>query len=65
MSVNDEHLHNRTLLVGPSFSGETYLELKTLSRIHHWDNFIITISPSEQSSCSQSKLKKLAIKFNL
>ena len=34
--------NNRTLLVGPSFSGKTYLMLKILSRISDRDIFIIT-----------------------
>ena len=32
--------NNRTLLVGPSFSGKTYLMLKILSRIYFTEIFI-------------------------
>ena len=34
--------NNRSLLVGPSFSGKTYLMLKILSRIPDRDIYIIT-----------------------
>ena len=34
--------NNRTLLVGPSFSGKTYLMLKILSRTPNRDIYIIT-----------------------
>ena len=41
--------NNRTLLVGPSFSGKTYLMLKFLSRIPpDQDKYIITKEPPEQ-----------------
>ena len=40
--------NNRTLLVGPSFSGKTYLMLKILSRMSDRDIYIITKSPPEQ-----------------
>ena len=40
--------YNRTLLVGPSFSGKTYLMLKILSRMIDRDIYIITKSPPEQ-----------------
>ena len=38
---------NRTLLVGPSFSGKTYLMLKILSRLPDRDFYIITLSPPD------------------
>ena len=50
--------NNRTLLVGPSFSGKTYLMLKTLSRIPDRDFYIITKSPSEQYTNSKIKIKE-------
>ena len=37
--------NNRTLFVGPSFSGKTYLMLKFLSRIPDRDIYVITKSP--------------------
>ena len=45
--------NNRTLLVGPSFLGKTYLMLKILSRIPDRDIYIINISPREQYSYSK------------
>ena len=51
-------INNRTILVGPSFSGETYLMLKTLSRIPNRDIYIITKSPPEQYTTSKIKIKK-------
>ena len=50
--------NNRTLLVGPSFSGKTYLMLKILSRISDRDIYIITKSPPEQYSNSKLKIKE-------
>ena len=47
--------NHRTLMVGPSFSGKTFLLLKILSRIPNRDVFIITKSPSEQYSNSKNK----------
>ena len=44
---NGNNNNNRTLLVGPSFSGKTYLMLKILSRISDHDIYIITKSPPE------------------
>ena len=49
---------NRTLLVGPSFSGKTYLMLNILSRISDRDIFIVTESPPEQSSNAKIKPKE-------
>ena len=51
--------NNRTLLVGPSFSGKTYLMLKTLSRIPNRDIYIITKSPPEQYTESKIKIKEI------
>ena len=56
-SVNN---NNRTLLVGPSFSGKTYLMLKILSRIPDRDIYIITKSPPEQYSNSKIKIKEIS-----
>ena len=57
-NVNNNH-NNRTLLVGSSFSGETYLILKILSRIPDRDNYRITESPPEQYSNSKIKIKEI------
>ena len=51
--------NNRTLLVGPSFSGKTYLMLKILSRISDRDIYIITKSPPEQYTNSKIKIKEI------
>ena len=51
--------NNRTLLVGPSFSGKTYLMLKILSRIPDRDIYIITKSPPEQYINSKIKIKEI------
>ena len=50
--------NNRTLLVGPSFSGKTYLMLKILSRVLDRDIYIITKSPPEQYTNSKIKIKE-------
>ena len=52
--------NNRTLLVGPSFSGKTYLMLKILSRILNRDIYIITKSPPEQYTNSKIKIKEIS-----
>ena len=52
--------NNRKLLVGPSFSGKTYLMLKILSRISDRDIYIITKSPPEQYSNSNIKIKEIS-----
>ena len=65
---NKKHViqnNNRTLIVGPSFSGKTYLMLKILSQIRDRDIYIITKSPPEQYSSTKSKLKKLVMRLNL
>ena len=59
-SVNN---NNRTLLVGPSFSGKTYLMLKIFSRIPDRDIYIITKSPLEQYSNSKIKIKEISNEF--
>ena len=51
--------NNRTLLVGPPFSGKTYLMLKILSRMPDRDNYIITKSPPEQYTNSKIKIKEI------
>ena len=50
--------NNRTLLVGPSFSGKTYLMLKCLSRTTNRDIYIFTKSTPEQYSNTKSKIKE-------
>ena len=55
--------NNRTLLVGPSFSGETYLMLKILSRMSDRDIYIITKSPPEQYTNSKIKIKEISDEF--
>ena len=55
--------NNRTLLVGASFSGKTYLMLKILSRIPDRDIHIITKSPPEQYSNSKIKIKEISDKI--
>ena len=52
--------NNRTLLVGPSFSGKTHLMLKTLSRIPNRGIYIITKSPPEQYTNSKIKIKAIS-----
>ena len=52
--------NNRTLLVEPSFSGETYLILKILSRIRAQHNYLTTKSPPEQNSNSKIKIKEIS-----
>ena len=52
--------NNRTLLVGPSFSGKTYLMLKILSRISDRDIYIITKSPPEQYSNSDIEIREIS-----
>ena len=57
--IDNVNNNNRTLLVGPSFSGKTYLMLKILSRIPERDIYIITKSPPEQYSNSKIKTKEI------
>ena len=57
---NDKSKNNRTLLIGPSFSGETCLMLKILSRVPPDRGIhIMTKSPLEQYSNSKNKIKKI------
>ena len=56
---NDNVNNNiRTFLVGSSFSGGTYLMLKTLSRLRDRDIYKITKSPPDQYSNSGIKIKE-------
>ena len=57
---NGNNKNNRTLLVGPSFSGKTYLMLKILSRMIDRDIYIITKSPPEQYTNSKIKIKEIS-----
>ena len=57
---NNNNNNDRTLLVGPSFSGKTYLMLKILSRISDRDIYIITKSPPEQYTNSKIKIKEIS-----
>ena len=59
-NVDKNYNNNRTLLVGPSFSGKTYLMLKILSRIPDRDIYIITKSPPEQYTNSKIKIKEIS-----
>ena len=58
--IIENNNNNRTLLVGPSFSGKTYLMLKILSRISDRDIYIITKSPPEQYTNSKIKIKEIS-----
>ena len=58
--IDNVNNNNRTLLVGPSFSGKTYLMLKILSRIPNRDIYIITKSPPEQYSNTKIKIKEIS-----
>ena len=53
------NINDRTLLVGPSFSGKTYLMLKTFSRIPDRDIYITTKSPPEQYTNSKIKIEEI------
>ena len=57
---NGKNNNNRTLLVGPSFSGKSYLMLKILSRMIDRDIYIITKSPPEQYTNSKIKIKEIS-----
>ena len=56
---NGNNNNNRTLLVGPCFSGKTYLMLKILSRMIDRDVYIITKSHPEQYTNSKIKIKEI------
>ena len=60
----DNNNNNRTLLVGPSFSGKTHLMLKILSRMADRDIHIITKSPPEQYINSKIKNKEIGDEIN-
>ena len=57
--IENDNNNNRTLLVGPSFSGKTYLMLKILSRIPGRDIYITNKSPPEQYTNSKIKIKEI------
>ena len=57
---NKNNNNNRTLLVGPSFSGKTYLMLKILSRMIDRDIYRITKSLPEQYTNSKIKIKEIS-----
>ena len=59
-NVDKNNNNNRTLLVGPSFSGKTYLMLKILSRVINRYIYKITKSPPEQYSNSKIKSKEIS-----
>ena len=58
--IGNDNNNNGTLLVGPSFSGKTYLILKILSRIPDRDIYIITKSPPEQYTNSKIKIIEIS-----
>ena len=51
-------------MVGPSFSGKTYLLLKILSRRPVPENYVSTKSPPEQYSISKIQIKELGDEIN-
>ena len=57
--VDIVNTNNWTHLVGPGFSGETFLMLKILSWTPDRDIYIITKSPPEQYSSSEIKIKEI------
>ena len=57
---DNNNYNNRTILVGPSFSGKPYLMLKVLSRIPNRDIYIINKSSLEQYSNSKIRNKKIS-----
>ena len=57
-NVNNNN-NNRTLLVGPSVSGKTYLMSKILWRAPNRDVYIITKSPPEQYSNFKKEVKEI------
>ena len=58
--IENDNNNNRSLLVGPSFSGKTYMMLKILSRIPNRDVYIITKLPPEQYTNSKIKIKEIS-----
>ena len=65
MKIENGNNNNRTLLVGPSFSGKTYLMIKALSRIPDRDIYIITKLPPEQYTNSEIKIKEISDEIKL
>ena len=57
--IENDNNTNRTLLVGPSYSGKTFLMLRILSRMIDRDIYIITKSPLEQYTDSKIKIKEI------
>ena len=57
--IENGNNNNRTLLVGTSVSGNTYLMLKILSRIQDQDIYIITKGPPEHNAISKIKIKEI------
>ena len=58
--IDNVDSNNGKLLVGPSFSGKTYLMLKILSRIPNRDIYILIKSPPEQYANSKIKFKEIS-----
>ena len=58
--IVDQNRNNRTLMVGPSFSGNSYLALKVPSQIPDRDIYIFTNSLPEQHSTSVTKIKEMS-----
>ena len=58
--IDNVNNNNRTLWVGLSFSGKTYLILKILSRMLDRDIYLITKSPPEQYTNSKTKIKEIS-----
>ena len=58
-NIDNINNNNRTLLVGPSFLGKTYLMLQILSRISDRDIYIINKSPPEKYTNSKIKIKEI------
>ena len=58
--IENDNNNDRTILVGPIFSGKVYLMLKILSRIPDRDIYIITKSPPEQYNNSKIKIKEIS-----
>ena len=58
--IENGNNNNRTLLVGPRFSGKTYLMLKTLSRKPNRDIYIIIKSLPELYTNSKIKIKEIS-----
>ena len=58
--IENGNNNNRTLLVGPSFSGKTYLMLKIVSRMIDRGIYILTKSPPEQHTNSKIKIKEIS-----